>query len=136
MPKPRTAIAASPPASQVQCIHMTAEMADNCQTCNPTALRGLPTTPRDAAKMLLDEWEEGEGLLGDLSCYSQGDQCMDADVDGDWVRFSDLESALRRRASEDKLVPLNLDQKVRAAALEEAIQIYREVAGDESAAEA
>jgi hypothetical protein len=43
----RTAIAA-PAASQVKCIHMTAEMAANCPTCNPTALRGLPTTPQGA----------------------------------------------------------------------------------------
>ncbi len=132
----RAAIAASPPATQVKCIHMTAEMAANCPTCNPLLLRGLPTTPQGAAKVLLDEWEEGEGLLGDLSCYSQGGLCMDADVDGDWVRFSDLESALRRRVSQDKLMPMKNEQEVRAAALEEAVQIYREVAGDETAAEA
>ena len=45
-----------------QCTHMTAEMAANCPTCNPSALRGLPTmTPQEAAKVL--EWQNDEHLL-------------------------------------------------------------------------
>lgn len=66
----RADIAAMQPTPQMQCIHMTAEMAANCPTCNPSALRGLPkgeatpqrwqpieTAPKDGSWILLYECE-------------------------------------------------------------------------------
>ena len=60
-----------------------------------------------AAGVLLHEWNEhGEGPLGNLARHSQKlhddgwSAWMEADVDGDWVRFSDVVSTLRNLQQE------------------------------------
>lgn len=63
-----------------------------------TTAQADTVTPQQAAKVLLDEWDmHGEGFIGELSCYSQDEEdgIMSADIDGDWVRFSQIEAAIR-----------------------------------------
>ena len=54
-------------------------------------------TAAEAAKVLFDEWDmHGEGFIGELTCHSSDEFGeMDADLDGEWVRFSEIESVLR-----------------------------------------
>lgn len=57
----------------------------------------------EAAQVLLREWDEhGEGLLGELCCYTPGGDLdyfeMDPDIDGEWVKQADVEKALRALA--------------------------------------
>lgn len=56
-----------------------------------------PVTAAEAAKVLLDEWDmHGEGFIGELTCHSSDEfGQMDADLDGEWVRFSEVESVFR-----------------------------------------
>ncbi|MFG6524440.1 hypothetical protein [Sulfitobacter sp. M23508] len=66
---------------------MTAEMAANCPTCNPSALRGLPTvTPQEAAKVLAAEARQ-----------EWADQCSSAEAMGqqlkNWDQLSYLEKS-------------------------------------------
>ncbi|MBO9430571.1 hypothetical protein [Sulfitobacter sp. R18_1] len=57
----------------------------------------LTPTPQEAAKVLLTEWiDHGEGVQGELSRYERGgDGCMYPSIDGTWVDFKAVESALR-----------------------------------------
>lgn len=60
---------------------------------------------QEAAKVLLTEYlEHGEGLLGELACHDiSWDETgaeMLPDIDGDWVRFTDVEAALRALAGD------------------------------------
>lgn len=55
---------------------------------------------QEAARVLLDAWDDhGEGLIGELSCYSP--LCdmdyfqMESDIDGEWVKQENIISALR-----------------------------------------
>ncbi|MEO9633112.1 MAG: hypothetical protein ABJG14_22050 [Sulfitobacter sp.] len=90
-----------------QCIHMTAEMAANCPTCNPSALRGLPTmTPQEAAKVLT-----AAGHLNGLAAILEQ---VEPEIEPWALRWCDrvatalelpkrgeIATALRRIASED-----------------------------------
>ncbi|GAB5434750.1 MAG: hypothetical protein EpisKO_41200 [Epibacterium sp.] len=60
-------------------------------------------TVQEAAQMLLSEYlEHGDGLLGALVCYDiSWDETgveMLPDIDGGWVRFTDVEASLRSLA--------------------------------------
>ncbi len=56
-----------------------------------------PMTVAEAAKVLLAEWvDHGEGLLGGLVCYEQcSEDGMQPFIDGNWVKFTDIEADLR-----------------------------------------
>jgi hypothetical protein len=59
-------------------------------------------TVQEAAKVLLADCDEGEGILGELACFSQDmDGEMEPDIDGDWVRYSRVDAALRAFAEGD-----------------------------------
>lgn len=65
------------------------------------------SAPAHAAKVLLREWEErGEGPLGELNCYTpdayHSYATMEPDVDGEWVKFDDVKTALRSIAEQDQ----------------------------------
>ncbi|QDP61551.1 MAG: hypothetical protein Tp138OMZ00d2C19078261_12 [Prokaryotic dsDNA virus sp.] len=62
-------------------------------------------TPQEAAKVLLAEWgDHGEGPLGELVCYTlfhsdDRPSYLQPCIDGDLVKFSELEAALRALAN-------------------------------------
>lgn len=88
--------------------HAADKRAWRCLECAEKRVdlsRPAPVTAEQAARVLLDEWlEHGEGLLGELSTYSPGGEIdffeMEADLDGEWVKFSDVEAALHALAQE------------------------------------
>lgn len=106
------------------CREQAAQVIEQCNREGPyeeigaaQKIRDIPTPPhksgyvtyaetapdpvKAAAGVLLREWQEhGEGLQGELTCHSpngdnDGSVWMEADIDGEWVKFEDVTIALR-----------------------------------------
>lgn len=72
-----------------------------------SCLTTQPDPVKDAARVLLAQWEEhGEGVQGNLACYSlEGEDGepgrMEPDTDGGWVKFDDVTAALSALAEQE-----------------------------------